>query len=228
MIDTPMNFLAHSALAFDDPALVAGQFAGDFVRGTDLSAFPPRVAAGIRLHRRVDAFTDAHPSVAAARTAFAPELRRHAGIIVDVVFDHLLARDWPGAGGRTLVAHARWTDAALAAHAPSLPPSLRRFAAFARRTRLLEGNARVGAVGETLERLARRSPRMRPLSLAAARAESLVAPLEAPFACLWPALADMAASRLAELEAEEPAAGSATAGGPASPIGARTTKGRES
>jgi len=197
-----VNFLAHSALAYDDPALLAGQFAGDFVRGRDLSAYPPRVATGIRLHRRMDAFTDAHPAVAAARASFDPALRRHAGIVMDVVFDHLLARDWPAPAGRDLATHARWADTALSVHASVLPASLARFADDARRTGLLEGNANVAAIGETLERLSRRSPRMAVLTLAAARGPSFVAPLEAVFATLWPALKAATDERLAALDGE--------------------------
>ena len=197
-----MNFLAHSALAFGDPALLAGQFAGDFVRGRDLSAFPTRVARGIRLHRRVDAFTDAHPAVVAARRAFEPDLRRHAGIVVDVVFDHLLARAWSAPGGRSLVAHAEWVDAALAAHEHALPPALGRFRAFIAREGVLAGNVDADEIGRTFLRLSRRSPAMAPLALAADRVDALAARLGEPFEALWPALGVAAGERLEELEAE--------------------------
>lgn len=49
------------------------------------------VAAGVRLHRAVDAFTDSHPVVGVARRLFVPELRHHARIALDVVLDHFLA-----------------------------------------------------------------------------------------------------------------------------------------
>ena len=205
-------------LAFDDPALLAGQVAGDFVRGRDLSAFPPRLALGLRLHRRIDALSDAHPRLAAARAGFEPALRRHAGIVIDVVFDHHLARRWPHPGGRDLPEHAGWVDAALARHRPHLPPSAARPADFLSREPLLAGNVERAAVTRTLRRLSRRSPRMAPLALAAERTDALVERLEAPFVELWPELERAAHRALRELEAE-----SAGRGAPRGPD--RTTDG---
>lgn len=89
-----MNHLAHFALAAADDDARAGTLLGDFVRGPVLDAWPPAVQQAIRLHRRVDAFTDTHPLVARARGLWAPPWRRYAGIVLDVVFDHLLMRDW--------------------------------------------------------------------------------------------------------------------------------------
>jgi len=202
-----MNFLAHSALAFDDPALVAGQFAGDFVRGADLGRFPARVASGIRLHRRIDAFTDAHPAVVEARRSFDPDLRRHAGIVIDVIFDHLLAREWPSPHGRDLRAHAAWVDASLVAHADCLPPALARFRGHIAREDVLAGNRDATSVATTFARLSRRSPRMAPLALAAGQVGPLAERLQEAFRTLWPELERTACERLDELLADEPPVG---------------------
>ena len=70
---------------------------GDFVRGTrdDLSArFPPDLVEGILLHRAIDYFTDQHPVFLRSKLLLAPERRRFAGIIIDVLFDHFLAQNW--------------------------------------------------------------------------------------------------------------------------------------
>src|ERR1043165_6125429 len=58
----------------------------------------------IVVHRRIDRYTDAHPDVVAARALFPDGLRRYAGIVLDVHFDHLLARDWPRWDGGSLAA----------------------------------------------------------------------------------------------------------------------------
>ena len=42
----------------------------------------------------MDAFTDAHPEFQAARQLVSPARRRYGGILVDLCFDHYLARDW--------------------------------------------------------------------------------------------------------------------------------------
>ena len=87
-----MNYLAHLFLAGNTPESMIGNLAGDFVKGpvhgTDA------VSEGIRNHRRVDAFTDAHPSVAAFRRVLIPDHGHYARIISDVFFDHFLAADF--------------------------------------------------------------------------------------------------------------------------------------
>jgi len=49
---------------------------------------------GIRRHREIDVFTDAHPRVRSCVARFPKPYRRYGGILTDVYFDHFLARDW--------------------------------------------------------------------------------------------------------------------------------------
>lgn len=89
-----MNFLAHLWLAERSNTSFAGAILGDIVRGSDLSAYPDDIAAGIRLHRRVDVLTDSHPRIVALRARYPQGVRRYAGILFDLVCDHALALDW--------------------------------------------------------------------------------------------------------------------------------------
>lgn len=90
-----MNYLAHLFLGYGRNArFLAGNLAGDFVRGAIPASTDSEVAAGIRLHRKVDAFTDSHPVVGEMRRVFVPRLRHHARIALDVVLDHFLAIDF--------------------------------------------------------------------------------------------------------------------------------------
>ena len=49
---------------------------------------------GIDLHRAIDVFTDSHDEVLAARELLPAPFRRYAGILLDMWFDHCLARDF--------------------------------------------------------------------------------------------------------------------------------------
>lgn len=89
-----MNYLAHLHLGGDRPAQLLGSLYGDFVKGSLQGHYPAELEAAIALHRRVDVYTDSHPVVRASRKRFSPKLRRYAGILLDVFFDHCLARDW--------------------------------------------------------------------------------------------------------------------------------------
>ncbi|MBZ5489049.1 DUF479 domain-containing protein [Halomonas aquamarina] len=92
-----MNFLAHAWLAgsgSDD--FLYGNLIADGVKGSDLSAWPADVAAGVRHHRRVDAWVDQHPCVLNAKHRAPQGKRRYAAIALDIVWDHFLAREKAG------------------------------------------------------------------------------------------------------------------------------------
>ena len=89
-----MNYLAHLFLAGDTAESLIGNLAGDFVKGPLGDRFPPAIADGIRNHRRIDAFTDSHPTVAAFRRVLVPDHGHYARVIADVFFDHFLATRW--------------------------------------------------------------------------------------------------------------------------------------
>ena len=89
-----MNFLAHFHLAWPDEGLVAGGLEGDYVKGLLHGALPLGLERGIKLHRAIDAYTDGHPLIQQLRRDLPPGLRRYAGILIDLSFDHYLSRHW--------------------------------------------------------------------------------------------------------------------------------------
>lgn len=87
-----MNHLAHFALADDDH--LVGSFLGDHIKGRLTGQLPGHIERGIRLHRAVDAFTDSHAIVKRSINRFDAPYRRYAGIVTDLAFDYILARQW--------------------------------------------------------------------------------------------------------------------------------------
>jgi acyl carrier protein phosphodiesterase len=90
-----MNYLAHLYLAEDSPESLLGSMMGDFVKGAIGDRYPPNIKRGIELHRKIDSYTDSHPTTRACRNLYSPARRRFAGIIVDLCYDHFLYRHWP-------------------------------------------------------------------------------------------------------------------------------------
>lgn len=91
-----MNHLAHALLADPAPARRLGNLFGDAIRGPlSRQDLPAGVIEGAREHRQIDGMTDQHPASTRLRGLFAGDLRRYAGIILDVAFDHYLIRHWP-------------------------------------------------------------------------------------------------------------------------------------
>jgi len=89
-----LNYLAHLHLGGAKPEQLLGSLYGDFVKGRLSGRFPAEIEAAIDLHRRIDLFTDTHPLLVISRARFNGEQRRVAGILLDLFFDHCLARDW--------------------------------------------------------------------------------------------------------------------------------------
>jgi acyl carrier protein phosphodiesterase len=89
-----VNYLAHFLLAQNKPHLEVGGFMGDYVKGQLVGRFPKELEDGIRLHRKIDAFTDNHACVKQSCHRIDSTMRRYAPIMVDIFFDHLLAKHW--------------------------------------------------------------------------------------------------------------------------------------
>jgi acyl carrier protein phosphodiesterase len=90
-----MNYLAHIYLADITQTSLIGNFLGDFVKGRlEQSNLPEEYEVGVRLHRKIDVFTDAHPIVSRSRTRISTLRRRYAGIVIDMAYDHFLALNW--------------------------------------------------------------------------------------------------------------------------------------
>lgn len=89
-----MNYLAHIALAGGNAEHQVGGLLGDFIRGPLVGQFSPHIEAGIKAHRQLDAYVDQQPELHAFVQRFNSPMRRYAGIVADVFYDHLLASDW--------------------------------------------------------------------------------------------------------------------------------------
>jgi acyl carrier protein phosphodiesterase len=131
-----MNYLAHCALAHGDEELVVGAFLGDFIKGR-VQQLPGRVALGVRLHRRIDAITAWEPGIRQSVHRFGPQLRRTAGIFVDLAADHFLACDFERYYSAPLDRFSRGVYQTLDAHRALLPDDGRRLLDHMQRTDLL-------------------------------------------------------------------------------------------
>jgi acyl carrier protein phosphodiesterase len=89
-----MNYLAHAFLSNNQTPLLVGNFIADHLRGNNFGDLPKDVIEGVYLHRKIDTFTDAHPEFKKAKRIFYDGFEKHSGILVDIYFDHLLAKNF--------------------------------------------------------------------------------------------------------------------------------------
>lgn len=97
-----MNHLAHLFFADRTPESLLGNLAGDFFKGPVRDQWPLPLTAAIRLHRAVDAFTDAHPLVGISRRRLENDYRHYGRVLVDIFYDHFLATKWDGYADESL------------------------------------------------------------------------------------------------------------------------------
>src|ERR1051325_985247 len=102
-----MNYLAHVYLSHETPEAITGAMLGDFVKGRVPDRWGAQVRSAILRHRAIDRYTDEHALVRAGRLLIGSAPRRFAGILLDVFYDHFLARRWSRYYDRPLVEFTR-------------------------------------------------------------------------------------------------------------------------
>lgn len=194
-----MNWLAHFVLSPDDDRIRLGNWLPDVLSRPDLAAVAdPMVRVGIELHRRIDETTDRHPSVLAARDRLPAGLRRFAGLVLDVTWDHFLTRDFGRLVGEPLDGFVDRVHAGLYAHSHHLPVGVQDVLARMEDEQWLRCYGTPAGVELTLSRIARRlSPRARAAFHPAAARSALERDhrlMEGYFQQLWPDLLAVNAS----------------------------------
>ncbi len=89
-----MNWLAHLYLSDPTPEFRVGNLLPDLTAAAKLAGLSEAFQKGIRRHKQIDHFTDAHPRFKSCVSRFPKPFRRYGGVLTDVYFDHFLARDW--------------------------------------------------------------------------------------------------------------------------------------
>ena len=89
-----MNFLGHLFFSNNDLDLMIANLYGDSVKGTRFKHYSKGIQQGIVLHRKIDSYMDHHPDVKKLRIHLYTDLPKIAGVALDLIFDHQLAKKW--------------------------------------------------------------------------------------------------------------------------------------
>ena len=189
-----MNYLAHLHLGGQRPDQLLGSLYGDFVKGRLQGQFAPEVEAGIQLHRRIDVFTDRHPLVDIALGRFSDTRRRYAGIVLDVFFDHCLARDWRLYADQPLAQFTADVYRVLSRE-PQLPERLAKIAPHMVANDWLGSYQEFEVLDQVLRGISRRLSRPEELARAMQELRRLYEPLSEDFRLFYPQLQDFAQSQ---------------------------------
>ncbi|MCH9674988.1 MAG: ACP phosphodiesterase [Gammaproteobacteria bacterium] len=196
-----MNFLAHAALGRHSESLLVGGFLGEFLRGRIGRLEPAELRAGIWLHRRVDSYTDAHARTLRSRRRFDAPRRRVAGIAVDIIYDHFLAKHWSRFAEPPLGEFAQEAYAMLQRRASHFPPRARRVLGLLVDENWFEAYADRLSLERTLVRVSTRAEWLAPLALTVVDLEREYDELEGDFLAFYPDLDAFTVTLLAQCPA---------------------------
>ncbi len=130
-----MNYLAHIFLSGGQPDVMIGNFIADSIKGSKYSSYPAEIQKGILLHRQIDTTTDAHPAFRKSTKRLHKNYGHYSGIIVDIFYDHFLAKNWSDYSDVPLVDYIQTFYKLLRNNFDVLPENIQKMAPI-----MMEGN----------------------------------------------------------------------------------------
>lgn len=194
-----MNVLAHFHLAGDDPDLQSGALLGDHVKGPLKGDLPAGWEAGIRLHRRIDALTDASEPVQSLLEQSETGFRRYLGITLDVVFDHCLCRHWQQFSNLDLQTYSDQLFEQMLPRSEQWPEDARRHLQRLHQHNVLVGLNQWHTVDAMIHGIARRLSRPAPLIASIDWAQQQLPMIDDAFMELYPRLQSTLAAEFHQL-----------------------------
>jgi acyl carrier protein phosphodiesterase len=153
-----MNFLAHIYLSGNDPKIKVGNFIGDFVKGKNLEErFGKEIAKGILLHREIDWYTDRHQVVKQSKDRLRSKYHHYAGVIVDVFFDHFLAKNFDRYSEKLLPDFADESYGIIQSHDSILPEEVKYMMPYMINGNWLVNYAKIEGIHRALSGMSRRT-----------------------------------------------------------------------
>jgi len=186
-----VNYLAHIFLSPPDPEQQLGSLIADFTRGqliTLADDYAPGIMQGIALHRKIDSFTDKNAWVLDSKALFSAEYRRYAGIILDILYDHFLNRNWTAYSSVDRGCFIAEFYQLLAQEQASLPIRLKRLAPRIVREDWLGSYHDLQVLDRVYQRISLRLRKPNPLDSALLEVKRLYSPLAENFTRFFPEL----------------------------------------
>lgn len=194
-----MNFLAHIYLSGDNKLITIGNFIADGIKGNDYKKFNRDFQIGILLHRHIDTFTDAHDIVRQSTKRLHEKYGHYSGVIVDILYDHFLAKNWHLYSNVPLADYAENFYTSLEEHYELLPIVIQKMMPFMMVDNWLVSYASIDGISKVLHGMNRRTKNRSGMHEAVYELELFYNEFEAEFSCFFEELIISSRHKLAEL-----------------------------
>lgn len=195
-----MNFLAHIYLSGNDKQVVIGNFIADGIRGNTYLKYPKKIQLGILLHREIDTFTDAHKTVRKSTKRLHKNYGHYAGVIVDILYDHFLAKNWKKYAPISLEEYVANFYSILKNNFTILPPRVQKMMPYMIADNWLLSYASVTGITKVLEGMNRRTNNQSQMNLAVNELQEFYNDFETEFTSFFDELIAFSEKKLIALQ----------------------------
>lgn len=198
-----MNFLAHIYLSGDSDLVTIGNFMADGIKGKEYRKYRRELQIGILLHREIDTYTDAHPTVRKSTKRLHEKYSHYSGVIVDILYDHFLAKNWKSYCDVPLDKYVEHFYDSLEDNFDILPLRIQKMMPYMITNNWLLSYASVEGIAKVLEGMNRRTHNRSQMNLAVNELEEFYEEFEKEFTSFFKELITFAKEKLAYLSAQK-------------------------
>ena len=201
MYFSPMNYLAHIYLSGNNDMITIGNFIADGIKGKSYKKLNNDLQIGILLHRNIDTFTDAHPTVRKSTKRLHEKYGHYSGIIVDILYDHFLAKNWTKYCEIPLKDYVESFYDSLETHYDILPPRIQKMMPYMITDNWLLSYASIDGISRVLDGMNRRTKERSGMDEAVNELETFYAEFEEEFTSFFNELIVFSKLKLEEYSA---------------------------
>ena len=194
-----MNFLAHLYLSQENTNIMIGNFIADHIRGNKFTHFDAEIQEGVFLHRQIDTFTDAHKIVRRSKRRLNIQYGHYGGIIIDLFYDHFLAKNWDSYSAIPLDVYAHSVYKLLEDHKVILPKKTLEFLPFMKEHDLLYNYQFLDGMQSVLNGMNKRTKGKSKMNLALEDLKFLYTEFEQDFTLFFLDLQEFTSNRIIQI-----------------------------
>ncbi|WP_248722848.1 ACP phosphodiesterase [Seonamhaeicola sp. ML3] len=195
-----MNYLAHIYLSGDNDLVTLGNFIADGIKGSRYKKYPKNIQIGILLHRHIDTFTDAHKTVRLSTKRLHEKYGHYSGIIVDILYDHFLAKNWNKYSNTPLEVYVENFYSSLNEHYTILPARVQKMMPYLIADNWLLSYASIEGISRVLDGMNRRTKNKSSMNEAINELKTFYTEFENEFTLFFDELISFANEKLEELK----------------------------
>ncbi|MFL1012732.1 acyl carrier protein phosphodiesterase [Flavisericum labens] len=195
-----MNYLAHIYLSGENDLVTIGNFIADGIKGSKYKKYPKNIQIGVLLHRYIDTYTDAHKTVRLSTKRLHKKYGHYSGIIVDILYDHFLAKNWDRYSDVPLGEYVETFYDSLEEHYEILPLRIQKMMPYLLADNWLLSYASIDGISRVLDGMNRRTKNRSSMNEAVVELEEFYTEFENEFSNFFDELIQFSKLKLEELD----------------------------